>query len=260
MVESYVLGLASAEEQLEFEQLSRKHPELTEARLQFEEALELQALSGAQQPPASVENSFNRFLDEQESFKQNEIMESSSETARVVDFRRRSQFAAAAAILLLLATGFFGYEYFQQKQMLSEQTAATKNMQNQLDSMNSRMDAMVQEQNIISDPSTYVVNLTGTKKAPASSASIYWDSTSTNVYLVAKNMPALPTDKQYQLWAIIDGQPKDLGVFDVNDKDVILKMKNVQKADAFAITIEKKGGSPSPSLEEMQSLGSTRLQ
>jgi anti-sigma-K factor RskA len=99
--------------------------------------------------------------------------------------------------------------------------------------------------------------MVGTKVAPKSSANIYWDSTSTNVFLVVKNMPKLPSDKQYQLWALIDGKPKDLGVFDATDDKVILKMKNTQKAQAFAITIEKTGGSPSPTLDSMQSLGKT---
>ena len=72
-------------------------------------------------------------------------------------------------------------------------------------------------------------------------------------------MPKLPSDQQYQLWALIDSKPKDLGVFDATDDKVILKMKNTQKAQAFAITIEKKGGSPSPTLQKMQSLGKTML-
>jgi anti-sigma-K factor RskA len=71
-------------------------------------------------------------------------------------------------------------------------------------------------------------------------------------------MPRLPTEQQYQLWALIDGKPKDLGVFDVNDDKVILKMKNTQRADAFAITIEKKGGNAGPTLEKMQSMGKTK--
>jgi anti-sigma-K factor RskA len=109
----------------------------------------------------------------------------------------------------------------------------------------------------MSDPNTTVVNMVGTQAAPKSSANVYWDSTNTSVYLVVKNMPKLPSNQQYQLWALIDNKPKDLGVFDATDDKVILKMKNTQKAQAFAITIEQKGGSPSPTLQKMQSLGKT---
>jgi anti-sigma-K factor RskA len=117
----------------------------------------------------------------------------------------------------------------------------------------------VQEQSVVSDPNALVVNMVGTTVAPRSSANIYWDSANTSVYLVVKNMPKLPSDKQYQLWALIDGKPKDLGVFDATDEKVILKMKNTQKAQAFAITIENKGGSPSPDLKKLQSMGKTMV-
>ena len=74
------------------------------------------------------------------------------------------------------------------------------------------------------DPKVTVVNLVGLKGSP-SSANVYWDSTSPNVYLVVKNMPLLPSNKQYQLWALIDNKPKDLGLFDAPpDNKVILKM------------------------------------
>jgi len=126
-----------------------------------------------------------------------------------------------------------------------------------LNSTDSILNQIVEEQKIVKDPNTTVVNMVGTQVAPHSSANIYWDSTSTSVFLVVKNMPKLPSDQQYQLWALIDGKPKDLGVFDASEDKVILKMKNTQKAQAFAITIEQKGGSPSPTLQKMQSLGKT---
>jgi len=43
IVESYVLGLASPEERIEFEEMCAQHPELVEARNNFELSLEEQA-------------------------------------------------------------------------------------------------------------------------------------------------------------------------------------------------------------------------
>ena len=127
------------------------------------------------------------------------------------------------------------------------------------------MNDRLQKLEMVSDPNVAVVNLKGTQKAPQSSASIYWDSTSANVYLVVKNMPKLPNDKQYQLWSLINAQdgsmqPTSLGLFDVGDeKKLILKMDKAQKADAFAITIENRGNKEGPNLEELQSMGKTGL-
>ena len=165
------------------------------------------------------------------------------------------RFVAAASVVLLI--GMFVL-YYQASQQNKDLTSTNNRLKDKLDTTQSILDQIVKEESVVKDPNTTVVNMVGTKVAPTSSANVYWDSTNTSVYLVVKNMPKLPSDQQYQLWALIDGKPKDLGVFDATDDKVILKMKNTQKAQAFAITIEQKGGSPSPTLQKMQSLGKTQ--
>ena len=162
---------------------------------------------------------------------------------------------AAASIILFLATG---YLYYQTKQENKDLTDTNDRLKTSLDTTKNVLDRIVKEQaDVVSNPNVTVVNMVGTTVAPKSSANVYWDSASSNVYLVVKNMPKLPNDKQYQLWALIDNKPKDLGVFDATDSKVILQMKNTQKAQAFAITIQQKGGSPSPDLQKLQSMGKT---
>ncbi|HYM92945.1 MAG TPA: hypothetical protein VET23_02325, partial [Chitinophagaceae bacterium] len=52
IIESYVLGLASAEERKEFEIMCEQHPEVLQARIAFEQSLEKQAMENAVDPPA----------------------------------------------------------------------------------------------------------------------------------------------------------------------------------------------------------------
>ena len=52
IVESYVLGLASEEERIEFEQYCAQYPEVLAARTAFELSLENQAMENAIAPPA----------------------------------------------------------------------------------------------------------------------------------------------------------------------------------------------------------------
>ena len=54
---------------------------------------------------------------------------------------------------------------------------------------------------------------------------------------------------------MVDGKPVDAGVFDLNAGPGMFKMKNIPRAQAFAITLEKKGGSPTPSLDKLYVLG-----
>jgi len=70
-------------------------------------------------------------------------------------------------------------------------------------------------------------------------------------------MDSLPGDKQYQLWAIVDGKPVSAGL--IEDCNGLCKMTNVPKASMFAITIEPKGGSAAPHLEAMVVAGAVKI-
>lgn len=259
IIESYVMGLASESERAEFEQLCTQHPELVAARRKFEESIESHAFEQALPTPPEVKGKIFEAIGNSGSRSTTSLnppkidtMENSKTPVRSLGLLR---FVAAASVILLI--GMFVL-YYQTKQQYTVLAKENDGLKIDRDTAKNRLDRIVQEQKqVVADPNTTVVNMVGTKAAPKSSANIYWDSTSTNVYLVVKNMPKLPNDQQYQLWALIDGKPSDLGVFDATDSRVILKMKNTKKAQAFAITIEKHGGSPSPTLEKMQSLGKT---
>jgi anti-sigma-K factor RskA len=98
------------------------------------------------------------------------------------------------------------------------------------------------------------IELKGVEKHPNMLAEVYWDS-SKKVYLDIKNLPAAPTGKQYQLWAIVDGKPVDMGMYDSKKSIAIQAMKSVENPQAFAITLEKEGGNPTPTMEEMYVMG-----
>jgi anti-sigma-K factor RskA len=259
IIESYVLGLASETERAEFEQWCAKYPELVAARRKFEEELEQYASDHAVPPPVGVKV---RFLETTGGLSSQDL--SSSNQPKIITMENEkspvrmsgwSRFTAAASIVLLIGFAWFAYQFYSLKGANEDLASQNDSLKAKANSSDSILNQIVAEQTMVKDPNVTVVNMVGTQVAPRSSANVYWDSTSSNVFLVVKNMPKLSSDQQYQLWALIDGKPKDLGVFDSDKDKVILKMKNTQKAQAFAITIEQKGGSPSPTLQKMQSLG-----
>jgi anti-sigma-K factor RskA len=67
-------------------------------------------------------------------------------------------------------------------------------------------------------------------------------------------LPVPPADKQYQLWALKNGKPIDAGVFEM-DTEMHMMPVTIADADAFAITLEKKGGSPAPTLSQLYVMG-----
>jgi anti-sigma-K factor RskA len=241
IIESYVMGLASESERAEFEQMCAQYPELVEERRKFEESLETYASEQAVRPPKEVKAKILKAI----------ITMENSKSPRSIGLLR---FVAAAAVILLVGMVVLYYQVSQQNKDLASANKALTERVNQDDVV---LDRIKVEQTDVGN--AIVVNMVGTRIAPKSSANVYWDSTNSKVYLVVKNMPQLASDKQYQLWALIDNKQKSLGVFDATDKNIILKMGSTKKAQAFAITIEKKGGNPTPTLDSLTSIGKTQL-
>ncbi len=106
---------------------------------------------------------------------------------------------------------------------------------------------------LMSDPAVVKIAMSGVPGREINKATLFWNTSSKNVYLVTSNLPPAPAGKQYQLWALVDGKPVDAGV--LQDCDGLCQLKPVEKAQAFAITLERAGGSPAPTLEQMYVIG-----
>ncbi|RYE18361.1 MAG: anti-sigma factor [Sphingobacteriaceae bacterium] len=83
---------------------------------------------------------------------------------------------------------------------------------------------------------------------------IAWNPEKNKLYINKKGSGLAVNDKdhQYQLWAIRKLKPVSLGVFDIGQKDSIIQsMMSIDKAAAFAVTLEPRGGSEKPTLKQM---------
>lgn len=239
IVESYVLGLASPEEQAEFERMVAEYPEVLQARLAFELALEEQAMAGAIEPPVALKEKIREA-----------VLDGAAGVSPVVKLNETPvrqmnmwKYAAAASIVLLAGTLVWNFSLIGSNKELKTELAGANN---RLADMNRKVDTMQQDLAVVSNPNMKMAVMKGLEAAPGAVATVYWDSTSHDVFLVAQNLPQPATDKQYQLWAIFKGKPVDLGVFDLKEEKLMIRAKNAQGAEAFAITLEQKGGSPVP--------------
>ena len=106
---------------------------------------------------------------------------------------------------------------------------------------------------MMSDPAIQKISLSATKAGENNLATIFWDSKSKDVYLMLNKLPQAAAGKQYQLWAIVNGKPVDAGMIDACAG--LCKMKNIPNASMFAITLEKKGGVASPTMDQMYVAG-----
>lgn len=269
IVESYVLGLASNEDAAEFERMCAAHVEVRQARDQFELQLEKHSQENSVAPPRNIRSKIfseleiesDKHLDQNKHISSGLQEETEIEAPAPVVRMGWLKWLAAASIVLLLGSTALNFYFFnrykhysaQYEQILAQNTELAKNEQALRASLQEYQNSLAH----IRDTNMAVVRMAGravpTSPEPHSAATVYWDTKSKDVYLLVNNMPVPPTDLQYQLWAIVDGAPVDAGIFDV--KDGMIKMKNIPRAQAFAITLEKKGGSATPNLAMMYVMG-----
>ena len=248
IVESYVLGLLTAQERFEFEKYCEAYPELKEARTAFELALEKQAMENSVAPPAHLKQKIAaKIFDENKTTPVIPI-----QTARQGKFNWAS-FVAAASIILLVGSIWWIMNLKNENDKLKDNNAA---LQNSLKTSQDSIAQIIAEANHIQKEGMKMVGLNGTANSPKSFATVYWDTTSHDVYLLVNNLPKPASDEQYQLWALLKTnnqlQTIDLGMLQLSQKPLqVYKMTNAQAAQAFAITLEKKDGNPDPNLQKI---------
>ena len=110
---------------------------------------------------------------------------------------------------------------------------------------------------LFNKPGNKTIKLSGLPIAPHASVLVQWNSVSGDLFISGNNLPALPSGKQYQLWAIIDGKPVDAGIVSLDAEiNGIYEMNKISKAQAFAVSLEKEGGSLVPTMEAIYVMGS----
>ena len=242
IIESYVLGLASAEERSEFEKMCEQYPEVLHTRIDFELLLEEQAMQNAIEPSERLKARIFEKLQSTE-----KIVNVSSSPVRNMNWLK---YAVAACFILLAGSLYWNISLYNKN----------KKLQSEFDGTVARLNYMEKDIRILQqNPNIKMASMKGMDVSPQSYATVYWDTTSKDVYLLVNNLPQPASDKQYQLWALLDGKPIDIGMIDndyfIKQDRLLVKAKNVQNAQAFAITLEKKGGSSTPTMDKMYVMG-----
>jgi anti-sigma-K factor RskA len=258
IVESYVLGLASAEDSAEFERMCDAHSEVRAARNAFELQLEAGLQKQKLEPPRDLKP---RIFSEIGMQKNDLSTKAPLRKPTLVPRTGFAKYVAAASMILLAGSVLLNLYLINQykksiaqnKELMETQTRVAAGNQ----SLQTELKTFEEALNLMKNPLMAIVKLPGlpTSPAPSSMATVYWNTESKDVYLLVNQLPRPVSDKQYQLWAIVDGKPVDAGIFDMDGGPSFVKLKTIQKAEAFAITLEKKGGSLTPDMDAMYVMG-----
>jgi len=267
ILDLYSLGAASPAERSEVEQMAKKYPEIQAELDRINVALDQYAELHAVTPPAHLKAKVLSAV-----IKKNPPISGHQPNvesdAKVIPFGKVDRGAgstafkwliAASVTLLLISNGLSFYFYNNWKKsedrlQLAElsQSQYAQNIERVQQKLNQNQKALA----LLSDPATQRVVLNGVAKSPQSKATVYWHRETSGVYLSVDNLPVPPTNQQYQLWALLDGKPIDAGVLNSAELTLAVQpMKAIAQAQAFAITLEPRGGSISPTLDQMYVMG-----
>lgn len=260
-IELYVLGLLPEDEAGKMEQLMLLFPEIKEEADRISEALEVTANAGEALPRSLVKEKFFAEISKlkvQEHANPNKLTVAaeplnSSPVVTPVHKKRNIALIAASVFALIFLSGlvYFALRNLEQQ----EELAVLHDRLNNKDAEN-RQQALAYEQMLKVVKDYRQIDLNNIPGKPESLAKIFWHRQTAQVYVMDVSLPPPPSGKQYQLWAIVEGQPFNAGMLTAGENQ-LQKMANFPKADAFAITLEKAGGSTTPTLEEMYVLGET---
>jgi anti-sigma-K factor RskA len=255
IIERFVMGETTDEQTREVMAYAKQYPQIQEEIEAVENALiNLAELNSHQPKEKTRELLFDKIFQPEEKTVAAPVLQVSKPKA---SFTKR--YLVAASVSLLASVVLNLMLYYRLK--ASEETVVALNTEKQqfasiLASEMSDYVALQEQMNKINSMDVVQVKLGALKLIPEASAIVYYNTQNREVFLHVNKLPAAPQDKQYQLWAIVDGKPVDAGVFDAEAMNkALLKMKDSNLPAAFAVTIEKKGGSVNPTLDQMVLLG-----
>lgn len=244
IIESYVLGLASAEETAELERLALEYGEIQQAIDEFSDILEQEAFRHAVPPPAGVKENIMAALLQEEAANQKEITgnDSNHSTEESIiasgapvhylpatgSSENKWKYIAAASVILFLASAAYNVYLNNKYNEKNGQYLSLLNERNSLAAENSLHKASVQElqsvNQMMTDPSIAKIKLEGVKNKQ-DEILLLWNTQTKNVFLTANGLPPAASGMQYQLWAIVEGKPVDAGMLDEKCK-TFCKMKS----------------------------------
>ncbi|MBX3235127.1 MAG: anti-sigma factor [Nitrospiraceae bacterium] len=175
--------------------------------------------------------------------------EAARATALQTDLKQREQHEGELKAELDQRTA----EITDLRDQLIQRDAEADDLRTQLAQRDSSMQRLVRQNeeftNFLKSPASKVVSLAGSDMAKEAGAFLLFDPVTKRAWLYAFNLPALPSGKVYQLWAI-DDKPVSAGIFGLDSGQkgrlLIKSLPDFTRMKKFAVSVEPDGGRPQP--------------
>ena len=234
ILEKYLLDQTSKEETLKAERYIAMYPKVRETYDELQDNLEAFAKMYSRNTPDGLK----------------EVILSSAKSQKVVS-RRFFRYAIAASVAIMVFAGSSYFFWNQNKALQEENTLVTNKIKYLEENMRSQLEDVRNQFIVLNNPATKKYNLRGKKEGKELKAIAYINPVKKLSYINVSNVPNLPENKCFQMWAEVNGELVNLGVIkQFEDKDKLMALPYAENAIGY-ITIEPEGGNTSPSVENI---------
>lgn len=263
-LELFLLGELTEREREEVMAMAQAYPEIQAELDALEEGMfAFDTLTG-KEPSSQVKDKLFAAL--QEDFQEETPASIASEEtepgkeAKVVKVSTWRPFAIAASLVAILASSaaiYYAQKFYETDEKFTALVLDQQVMADNLNKANLEFEVTESRLDRIVAGDFLRVEMKGEALPMQKDAKVdvFWDKNAQEVFVAVNNLNSLSDEFDYQLWAIGEDGPIGIGLVNPGEKFTLQQMNAVAAAGAFAITIEPKGGSESPTLEKLVVLG-----
>lgn len=251
-LELYVAGALTAEENIEVHRLALKNPDISQEIREIEAAI--LRLTATVSPRITNPKGFNAIKVRLGLRKDTTVVQLKKEKT---NWPAYTGWAAA----ILFAAGLFWF-YTQNAEISSKFEIVTNEktvLEQQIFEARNSLASSENLLNNLRDRNISVVPLGGQEVSPTSYAKAYWNKDANKVFIDALGLPEPPPGMVYQVWSLTLNPltPTSIGLLEdfIQDDNKVFELDNPNESEAFGITLEPDGGSETPTMEQLYTLG-----
>jgi hypothetical protein len=234
LLEKYLLGATTREETSRVERYIVMYPEVRKQYEELQENLEIYAKMHALPSPEGLKSKILQRIRKQDRGR-----------------RKIRSYAIAASIAAFIFAGSSYFFWNQNQNLQDENTMVNNRIQNLEADMRQQLEDVRNQFIVLNNPQTRKYYVNGNEKARDLKAVAYVNPVKKLSYINVRNLPNLPEDQCYQMWAEVNGEMVNLGIIkQIENKDKLLALPYGENAISY-ITIEPDGGNASPTVQNI---------
>ncbi len=261
ILDAYILGALTKEERIQVEANVAMYPELRTELLEIENAMQAFTATLAKELPVGFDNKIWAALQYA-----SPNAGGTQTTPKVIpftpDYRKpvRWQYAAVGALLIgsLALNAILWNKSNNEKEKQVSLDYRIDHLQSDQKQLTAVLDEYQKNKLMMADTGMQTIVMHTVQPGHPMAATLYWSKNKGEAYVSVDGLPAPPKGMQYQLWVMQDGKPVDMGVISNTMPSTPAMQKvamSVTSGQAFAISLEKEGGSPTPTMQNIYVMG-----